>query len=212
MYQIDVNSAAPALPQSAPAGVPGYFTDGDIPGGVAPTVVPAEFLNTLMLEMLNVITAAGITPAKGNNGQLILAVQRMIEANSGNYSIDSGAANAYVVALAPAITQNINGLSVKFRAKHASTGPCTLNAGAGPAPLLREDGSPIEAGDIPLNGIVSATYDGPAGAFLLSGIVPSQLGDVAVLNIGAGLVNDGHGNLAVITAGQSADQYFYSQL
>lgn len=212
MYQIDVPSAAPALPAPSPAGMPGYFTDGDIVRGIEPTVVPAEFLNGLMLEMLNLITAAGITPAKGSYGQMALAVTRMIEANSGNYTVDTGAANAYVVALTPPITRNTNGLSVKFRARHAATGPCTLDAGAGPVPLLREDGTPIEDGDIPLNGIVSATYDEPAAAFLLSGIVPSQLGDIARLNIGAGLADDGHGNLTVVTAGQTADQYFYSQL
>jgi hypothetical protein len=189
----------------------GYFTDGSVAGGIDPTVLPAEFLNAVMLELLGVVAAGGLAPAKGSNGQVLLAIQNLIEARSGNYALDTGVAGAYVIALNPAVVAYPNGLQVRFRATHPNAGACTLNAGGGVRPLLREDGTPTQQGDIPNNSVVSATYDQPANAFLLNSIVASQLGAIAKLNIGAGLVNDGFGNLAVNMGAQASDIYFYSQ-
>jgi hypothetical protein len=211
MYQIDVPSASPTLPAASAPGLAGFFTDGSVAGGIDPTVVPAEFLNAVMLELLGVVTAVGVVPTKGNNGQLLLAIQRLIEARSGNYALDTGVANAYVIALNPPVVANTNGLEVTFRARNAATGASTLDSGPGPVPLLRDDGGTVRKGDIPANSVVKANFDAAAGAFLLNSIVPSQLGALATLNIGAGLVVDGAGNLAVSTAGQASDLYFYSQ-
>jgi hypothetical protein len=212
MYQIDVPSASPTLPAGSAPGVAGYFTDGSVAGGIDPTVVPAEFLNTLMLELLAVVTAAGLVPAKGANGQMALAIQNLIEARSGNYALDTGIAGAYVVALNPPLNTYPNGLQVRFRATHPNAGACTLNAGAGAVPLQRDDGAPLQQGDIPNSSIVSATYDKPTNAFLLNSVVPSQFGALARLGIGAGLTIDGANNLAVNTASQASDNYFYGQL
>ena len=211
MYQIDVPSAAPSLPAPAALGTPGFFTDGSVAGGVQPTVVTADFMNAMMLELLNVIAGGGVVPSKTANNQMLLAIQNMIEAQSGNYALDTGAAGAYVIAMSPPLAAYPNGLQVRFRAANANAGPSTLNAGAGVLPLLREDGAPLQQGDIPSSGIVSATYDRPANVFLLNSVVPSQFGALAKLGIGAGLINDGAGNLAVNSAGKASDMYFYSQ-
>lgn len=211
MYQIDVPSASKVLPAPTALGPLGYFTDGDVVGGVDPTVVPAEFLNALMLEILNVVVAAGLAPDKADSAQLLLSIQHLIATRSGNYALDAGVANAYVIALDPPVAANSNGLVLMFRARHAATGASTLDSGAGPVPLLRSDGGALQKGDIPQGGLVKATFDGVAGAFLLGSIVPSQLGALAMLNVGSGLINDGSGNLAVDTEGQSSDLYFYSQ-
>ena len=64
MYQIDVASVAPALPAPAAGGAPGFFTNGDVVGGEEATVLPADFMNMLMMELLNVVQAAGIAPSK----------------------------------------------------------------------------------------------------------------------------------------------------
>lgn len=79
MYQIDVASAATALPASTAAGTPGFFTDGNPATGVPATIVPAEYMNALMLEILNVITAANIAPAKGNHAQLLAAITAIVQ-------------------------------------------------------------------------------------------------------------------------------------
>lgn len=82
MHQIDHNSAIAELPKPTPQGVSGYFTDGDPFKGVGATIVPAEFLNTLMLELLNVLKAADIQPDKSRYNQLAEAVQSLAGAAS----------------------------------------------------------------------------------------------------------------------------------
>ncbi|MFC6299595.1 hypothetical protein GNF76_23000 [Pseudomonas sp. CCM 7893] len=78
MYQIDNSTAATTIPPSAPAGTPGFFTDGNPATGVAATILPAEFMNTIMMETLNVLSAAGITPVKGQYNQLALAISKIV--------------------------------------------------------------------------------------------------------------------------------------
>lgn len=78
MYQIDVASAASALPTPAAAGTPGFFTEGDPVSGQAATVVPADFLNMLMLELLGVVVAAGATPSKTDHTQLLAAIRAVV--------------------------------------------------------------------------------------------------------------------------------------
>lgn len=199
MYQIDVPSAVVAMPAPAALGTPGYFTDGSVAGGVPPTVVTADWLNAVMVELVNVVTAGGVAPSKVATNQLLLAIQNMIEARSGNYALDTGTAGAYAVLLNPPLAAYSNGLQVRFRAASPNPGASTLNAGAGALPLLREDGVQLQQGDIPNNSIVSATYDKPANAFLLNAVVPSQFGAVAKLNLGTFLKGDGAGNLTLKT-------------
>lgn len=78
MYRIDNGSAAASLPASTAAGTAGYFTDGDPLTSIAPTILPAEWLNSIMLENLNVLAAASITPVKNQFDQLALAIAKLI--------------------------------------------------------------------------------------------------------------------------------------
>ena len=79
MFQIDNSTAVAAIPPPAPAGSPGYFTDGNAATGVPATIVPAEFMNMLMMENLNVLAAGGITPTKGQYNQLSLAISKIVQ-------------------------------------------------------------------------------------------------------------------------------------
>lgn len=78
MYQIDLPSAATALPAPAAEGVPGYFTDGNPATAEAPTIVPADFLNAVMMELLNILAAVPVAPVKGTNNQVVTAIQDLI--------------------------------------------------------------------------------------------------------------------------------------
>jgi hypothetical protein len=78
MLRIDVPSAAATLPAPTAAGTPGYFTDGDPAGGQEATILPAEFMNALMMEVINVIVAASIAPSKAVNTQLRDAIGALI--------------------------------------------------------------------------------------------------------------------------------------
>jgi hypothetical protein len=149
-----------------------------------------------------VFTATPSTPAPPSNDSSTLIpntawVQAYVESVSGNYVVDTGAVNAPVVALNPPITAYTPGLTVSFRAKYANTGACTLNAGGGAIALKRDDGAALQAGDIQLGAIVTAVYDKPLGYFLATSIVLSQLGAVAKLGLGNGVMNDGSGNISV---------------
>jgi len=75
MYQIDVITAASSLPTPAAAGTPGYFTDGNPGTGTPATIVPADFLNAVQAELLNLLSSAGITPSKTNRTQVLAAIK-----------------------------------------------------------------------------------------------------------------------------------------
>lgn len=94
-----------------------------------------------------------------------------------NYATDSGSANTYAVTFTAGITVSlVNGLPVSFRALNTNTSGSTLNVnGIGAITLLRPDGTPTQAGDIPSGRIVSATYDAVANAFYLNtlGAIPT---------------------------------------
>jgi hypothetical protein len=51
------------------------FTEGDPVGGVQATVVTAAWMNDVQEELLSVLTAAGITPVKGTQDQLLKAIR-----------------------------------------------------------------------------------------------------------------------------------------
>jgi hypothetical protein len=78
MYQVDNASAATALPAPAAVGPNpnGFFTGGS-PGVTPATVVDADWMNAVMMEIINVIVAASITPSKTNRAQLLQAIQSL---------------------------------------------------------------------------------------------------------------------------------------
>ena len=149
MYQIDNSTAATTQPASTTAGTPGFFTDGNAATGVAATVLPAEFMNALMLETLNVITAAGITPSKSSFTQLRDAIRALAQQGSGLYAFDTGAANAYAVAYSPAITTLTDGMVLRFSAANANTGASTFAPnGIAAAPVLGLAQAALQGGEI----------------------------------------------------------------
>ncbi|WP_338571960.1 hypothetical protein V6L78_28090 [Pseudomonas canadensis] len=91
MFQIDNSTAVAAIPAPTPAGPPGYFTDGNPATGVSATILPAEFMNMLMMENMNVLSAAGITPAKGQYNQLALAIAKIVQGGAAGQASETAA-------------------------------------------------------------------------------------------------------------------------
>lgn len=56
----------------------GEFTDGNVAGGVPPTILPAEWFNTIQRELISVLTLAGITPDSEKFDQVATAVAKLI--------------------------------------------------------------------------------------------------------------------------------------
>ncbi|WP_434627677.1 hypothetical protein [Chromobacterium sp. CV08] len=70
MYQYDDPSAVSQMPVPGGAGKAGYFTDGNPATGTPATMLRADFMNAIMMELLNAIQAGGLVPTKGANNQL----------------------------------------------------------------------------------------------------------------------------------------------
>ncbi|MGH8539587.1 MAG: hypothetical protein ACRETW_03685, partial [Stenotrophobium sp.] len=257
MYQIDVSSAASVHAAATPMGTAAFFTDGNPAGGIPATIVPAEWLNAVMLEILNAIEAAGITPNKASYNQLTQAIQTLgrnyeqiniagsssttltstqagvflvsligaltadetvvvpnspgawvfqnsttgghavtIQTAAGTgvkipaggvnslwcdginvypyqsvlaqYIADTGAANAYAVALTPAATALVDGMAVQFRAVHANAGAATLAVNSLPAqPIHVNNGTALRGGEIVSGGFYTAVWSAALNAWQL---------------------------------------------
>ncbi|WP_260927337.1 hypothetical protein [Novosphingobium sp. 9] len=90
MFRIDHASAVAALPAPQAAGTPGYFTRGNVATGVAPTIFTADFANIIQEELMAIVTAGGIAPAKSDNGQVLEALRALFAPiNSVGLSFDT---------------------------------------------------------------------------------------------------------------------------
>lgn len=56
----------------------GEFTDGNVAGGVPPTILPAEWFNTIQRELINILTAADIEPDSDEFDQVATAISKLI--------------------------------------------------------------------------------------------------------------------------------------
>lgn len=83
-----------------------------------------------------------------------------LQAQAGNYAVDTGAANAYVVALSPTLTAHVTGLPIRWKAANSSTGASTFNEGGGNGSLTTPNGSALQANDIVAGGVYESVWDG----------------------------------------------------
>lgn len=93
------------------------------------------------------------------------------QAQAGNYAVDTGAANAYVVGLTPALTAHVVGMPIRFKAANGNTGASTFNDGVGSGALTLPSLAALTSGAIVTGGIYTATWDGTR----------FQLGDAAYI-------------------------------
>lgn len=78
MYQIDVSTAVAGLPTPAAAGTAGFFTDGNPATGTPATIVPADFLNMMMQELINVALEGTAPLSKSSYTQVRDAISNMV--------------------------------------------------------------------------------------------------------------------------------------
>jgi microcystin-dependent protein len=93
---------------------------------------------------------------------------------AGNYAIDTGGTNAFVIATIPGTAQLYRGMRFAFKASTTSTTAGTLDVGSGTHPLVRNDGSAVQAGDIVSGVIYECFWDAATTSFVLVNPVPSQ--------------------------------------
>jgi hypothetical protein len=171
MYQIDVDTVASARPASTALGSTGYFTDGNAATGVAATIVPAEFLNSVMLELMNAITGAGLTLSKSSVNQLYTAIQTIAQGGASNYAADTGAANAYAAAYTPTVAAPVDGMVRAFKVKTANTGASTfaLDGSATTYPIYGMGGVALQGGELTVNGIAVVRFNSTLAGWVLLG-------------------------------------------
>lgn len=135
-------------------------------------------------------TAAGSTGAELYVNPLTLASTLLSD-----YKVDTGAANAYVITPAPAITAYTTGQIFSFKAVNANTTASTINVnGLGVKTIKNPKGGDLVANDIGAGQLVMVGYDGtnmimlsPSGnavGFTSTGLYPAADGS-NITNIGA---------------------------
>lgn len=102
--------------------------------------VPSVFLNKIFNHRHDGVNADGSAPI--------------------DYAADTGGADAYVIALSPALTARVVGMPIHFMAANANTGPSTLNDGLGAVDISNNFDQPLAAGAIKAGQIVTVAWDG----------------------------------------------------
>lgn len=82
MYQIDNSTAVSSMPTPGAAGPKpdSFFISPNMTLGVPGTVMDADWCNAVQMEIINVLSAADITPSKILQDQLITAINAIIAA------------------------------------------------------------------------------------------------------------------------------------
>jgi hypothetical protein len=83
MHRIDNSTAVASMPVRKPTGTVGYFTQGSEAGGQLATIVEADILNAMMMEIANVVTRAGIALNKLDDTQLWAAINALLHGPAG---------------------------------------------------------------------------------------------------------------------------------
>jgi len=119
-----------------------------------------------------VIVASAIGPTQvGAAIRTAHAVQMgQIQNGSGIYVAGGGTANAQTVTFAPAITALTDGMAFRFKSSAANTGAATLNVnGLGGKPILGAGGSPLQGGELVVDGYTLLEYSTSLDSFLILG-------------------------------------------
>jgi hypothetical protein len=92
------------------------------------------------------------------------------------YAVDTGAANAYVIAVNPGVTFYSDGLGIIFKASNANMGASTVNVnGVGAVAIVHGDGTALQVGDIYAGQFIAAYYNATSGKFVFGGPAMGQI-------------------------------------
>lgn len=120
------------------------FVDGDKSQGIPGTRVLAAWLN-------KVFGSGGHRhDGKDEDGSAPL-----------DYAVDTGVANAYVIALDSALTAQVAGMPIKFKAISDNTGPSTLKVDdLAPVAIKKNYNQDLVPGDIKAGQVITVSFDG----------------------------------------------------
>jgi len=102
------------------------------------------------------------------NPSVSAANTRLVQYNEYNYSIDTGAANAYVATLQPGDVSYTDGLCVLLRVANANSGASTINVnGAGVIPIVLSNNAALVGGELVVGQVALLTYSSAYSKFIL---------------------------------------------
>ncbi|NYH21376.1 gp53-like domain-containing protein [Paraburkholderia bryophila] len=153
MYQTDQATAAASLPTPAAAGTQGFFTNGNPATGVAATILDADFMNMLMMELANIVTSAGLTLSKTTYNQVLAAIKRI--GQNTLVLADTGTVNAYTASNATPLIAGtwVDGVVQAVKIAHTNTGASTYAPdGLTAIPIYGLGLQPLQGSELLLNG------------------------------------------------------------
>ncbi len=122
-----------------------YYTKGT--PAIALTLARAENIDT---ELTTIVAAFDKIPEQ-------LSLEQARQA----FATDTGAADAYLVALPATLLAYTTGLQIVMKAVNANTGASTIDVdGLGVKSIKRFNGDALQSGDIPAGAMVTLNYDG----------------------------------------------------
>lgn len=80
MFRVDTPTAVATLADPEAAGTPGYFGAGNPATGTPASIPGRDWFNMIQEELMAVVLAASLTPAKNNRAQLLAAINALIVA------------------------------------------------------------------------------------------------------------------------------------
>lgn len=166
----------------------GYAAGTALSGYLNKTWRQSSFVAAGLTQLMANVLSIAINDDGNSAGfvtNLTNTIASMIETYSGAYSIDTGGANAYVIAPVPAVPAYAEPLQVRFKAINANTGASTINVSSlGVIALKRDDGTALQAGDIPAGSLVHATFVNTSGGqFWVDQVLPSQIQTINAGNL-----------------------------
>jgi hypothetical protein len=130
--------------------------------------------------------------------------QPQAQAQAGNWALDIGTANAYVVHLTPALNASTIGMPIRWFAGHTNTGASTFNDGITQAPLVALNGTPLAQFDIIGGSFYETVWNG--AVFILTNVRDISFSQVF------GSVSNAQVPQSAVTQWQAALAIAFSQL
>lgn len=126
-----------------------------------------------------------------------------------NYAADTGAANAYVVALPYSPGSYTDGLEVVFKATNTNTAASTVNVNSmGAKSIVKPDGTEISASDIYAGAFVRIRYNSTSGKFVFdaSGSAATATAQAVIATTQAGIATTQASNASTSASNAAASE------
>lgn len=92
-YGVDDTNSAASMPTPSTAVSSGWFQPGNFNLNLPATTITCDVLNGILAEILNVVTAGGLTPSKTTLNQMVTAINNIVAAKLATGVVVTGQTN-----------------------------------------------------------------------------------------------------------------------